>query len=353
MKVGLIGYQQSGKSSLFRAAALGQAKGEMHAVPVPDTRFDAIVKQVQPKKATPATVIFHDHIEPINGDAGQRMFSQRFLDEARKMDCLLHVVRAFESPMAAYHAEVNPMRDLEAVEVEMVINDLAIMENRLERLKKSLNLKTPGHADYLENELFTRIKPMLEEGTPIRAIEMDEEEQKIVRNYQFLSGKQTVIAFNVGEDEAAEASATLKSKIQELAAKGTQAFTVCASIEEEIAQLDEADRGEFLESLGLANPASHRVIQAIYDALGLITFFTAGENDTRAWPLKKGSSALKAAATIHNDIAKGFIRAEVVHYADYAEHGSLDAAYKANKMTLEGKEYVIQDGDLLHIRNKS
>jgi GTP-binding protein YchF len=353
MKVGLIGFQQSGKSCLFRAAALGQAKGDMHAVPVPDERFDAIVKQVQPKKATPATVIFHDHIEPINGAAGQKMFSQKFLDEARKMDCLLHVVRAFESNVAAYHTDVNAMRDLEEVEVEMVVNDLAIIENRLERLKKSLNLKTPGHADHLENELFNRIKPMLEEGTPIRAIELDEDEQKIVKNYQFLSGKQTVIAFNVGEDEAAEASPAIQAKIKELAANGTQAFTVCASIEEEIAQLEEADREEFLTSLGLSKPASHRVILAIYDALGLITFFTAGENDTRAWPLKKGSSALKAAATIHNDIAKGFIRAETVHFADYLEHGSLDAAYKANKMSLEGKEYVIQDGDLLHIRNKS
>lgn len=352
MKVGLIGYSQSGKSTLFAAAAQGQAKGDIHAVPVPDQRFDTIVAQVKPKKATPATVIFHDHIEAIQG--GQtRMFSQKFLDEARKMDVLLHVVRAFESDTVAYHEDVDPMRDLEAVETEMILTDLAIVENRLERLKKSMNLKTPGHPDAAENELFHKLKPLVEDGKPIRSLDLDEEEQKIVRNYQFLSGKQTVVCFNVGEAEAAAPAAAIQARIASLKEIGTEAFSVCASLEEEVGQLDPADQPEFLASLGLTAPASHVVVRAIYDALGLITFFTAGENDTRAWPLRKGSSALKAAATIHNDIAKGFIRAEVVHYADYAEHGSLDAAYKANKMSLEGKEYVIQDGDLLHIRNKS
>jgi GTP-binding protein YchF len=352
MKVGLIGFSQSGRSTVFAAAARGEAKTDISAVPVPDARFDAIVKQVQPKKATPATVIFHDHIESIQG--GQtKMFSQRFLDEARKMDVLLHVVRAFESPMAAYHDDVNPFRDLEAVEVEMVLTDLGIIENRLERLKKSQNTKTAGHPDKIELELFTRIKPVVEDGKPIREIEMDEEEQKVVKNYQFLSGKPCIICFNVGEAEAAAPSAAVQGRIDELKASGTQAFAICASVELDIAQLDPADQPEFLADLGLAEPASVRMIRAIYDALGLITFFTAGENDTRAWPLRRGSTALKAAATIHNDIAKGFIRAEVVHYDDYAAAGSLDAAYKAGKMSLEGKEAVIQDGDLLHIRNKS
>lgn len=353
MKVGIIGFSQSGRSSLYRAAAQGQAKGEVTAVPVPDERFDTIVNQVKPKKATPATVTLHDGLDPIQGGSGQKMFSQRFLDEARKMDLLIHVVRAFDSPTAPYHDDVNPARDLEAVEVEMVLTDLAIIENRLERLKKSTTVKTSGSPDYMEQQLFTRIKDDVENGTPIRNLEMDEEEQKIVRNYQFLSGKETVVCFNVGEDEAAEAGEKIKAKIAELNAAGTQAFFACATLEEEVAQLDAADQPEFLADLGLTEPASNKVVRAVYDALGLITFFTAGENDTRAWPLRRGSSALKAAGTIHNDIAKGFIRAEVVHYGDYVEHGSLDAAYKANKMSLEGKEYVIQDGDLLHIRNKS
>jgi GTP-binding protein YchF len=351
MKVGLIGYGQSGRSALYRAAARGLAKGSVTAVPVPDERFDAIVTQVKPKKQTPATVTLDDDVDAIAGSG--KAFSQKLIDQAKKADLLLHVVRGFESPVVAYHAEIDPLRDQDAVDVELVLADLQIIENRLERLKKSATLKTSGSPDYMENQLFTNIHPLLEGGTPIRAMELSEDDQTIVRNYQFLSSKPMVIAFNVSEEESAKPSERIRKRIEDLAAIGTPAFTVCATIEEEIAQLDPADQPEFLESLGLTEPASAKVIRSVYDALGLITFFTAGENETRAWPLRKGSNALKAAATIHNDIAKGFIRAEIVHYEDYAAAGSLDAAYSAGKMTLEGKEYIIRDGDLLHIRNKS
>ncbi|MCW5936549.1 MAG: YchF family ATPase [Fimbriimonadaceae bacterium] len=351
MKVGIIGFLGAGKSTLYRAASQGQAKGSVTAVPVPDPRFDAIVKQVQPKKQTPATVIFEDEIDDLAGTG--KMFSQRCLDQARKADLLLHVVRAFESPMVPFHAEIDPLRDQEAVEVEMVLTDLQIIENRLERLAKSMNVRTAGHPDAAEKAVFDRIKGPLEEGTPIKRMDLEEEDEKVLRNYQFLSAKETVVVFNVGEDNASDPPAEIAQRIEQMKAKGNQAFAACATLEEEIASLDPADQPEFLQSMGLVEPASHRLVRAIYDALGLVTFFTAGENDTRAWPLRRGSSALKAAATIHNDIAKGFIRAEVVSYADYSEAGSLDAAYKSNKMRLEGKEYVVQDGDLLHIRNKS
>lgn len=352
MKVAIIGFSQSGKSTLYRAAAQGQAKGDVTAVPVPDDRFDTIVKQVQPKKATPATVILHDDIDSIQGGTS-KIFSQRFLDGARTSDVILHVVRAFDSNVSPYHDDVDPIRDVDAIDVEMVLTDLQIVESRLERLKKSTTVKQSGSPDYMEQIFFSKVKDELEGGTPIRALDLDEEEQKIAKNYQFLSAKQTVVAFNVGEDDAANPPANIQKKIDELKASGTEAFAVSAPIEEEVAQLDAADQPEFLESLGLTEPASAKVVRAIYNALGLITFFTAGENDTRAWALRRGSTAVKAAATIHNDIAKGFIRAEIVHYDDYLAAGSLDAAYKSNKMTLEGKEYIIQDGDLLHIRNKS
>ncbi|HEY3782117.1 MAG TPA: DUF933 domain-containing protein [Fimbriimonadaceae bacterium] len=351
MKVGLIGYSGSGKSTLYRAAAQGQAKGDITAVPVPDERFDTIVKQVKPKKITPTTVMLHDNLEAAQGSG--KTFSQRFLDEARKMDLLLHVVRAFDSPMVSYHASIDPLRDQEAIEVELVIADLQIVENRLERLQKSLTAKNPGSTDYIEKMVFERLKDPLENGTPIRALELDEDAQTVVRNYQFLSGKPMVVTFNVDEESAASPDAKLIKRSEELAKNSTPAFSVCATLEEEVAQLDAADQPEFLQSLGLTAPASAKVIQAVYDALGLITFFTAGENETRAWPVRRGSGALKAASTIHTDIAKGFIRAEVVHYSDYLAHGSLDAAYSAGKMSLEGKDYVVQDGDLLHIRNKS
>ncbi len=351
MNVAIIGYAQAGKSTFYRAAARGLAKGDVTAVPVPDERFDAIVAQVKPKKQTPATVILHDDVEAANGSG--KAFSQRFIDQAKKADLLLHVVRGFANPTAHYFAEIDPLRDQENIDVELVLADLQIVENRLDRLTKSPSVKQSGSPDYLEKQFFDRLKPLLEDGIPLRAIEMNDDEQVVARNYQFLSLKPMVVAFNVSESEAAQPPQAIQARIAALAKKETPAFCVSAPIEEEIAQLDPEDQPEFLASLGLTEPASNVVIKAVYDALGLITFFTAGENDTRAWPLRKGSNALKAAATIHNDIAKGFIRAEIVHYADYVATGSLDAAYSAGKMSLEGKEYPIQDGDLLHIRNKS
>jgi len=351
MDVGLIGFPSAGKSALFQAVSFGHGRGDVAAVPVPDPRFDAIVAQVKPKKITPATVILHDDIEDIQ-PAG-KMFSQRFLDSAKKVEVLLHVVRAFESPMAPFHAAVDPARDQEAVEVELVLADLQIVENRLERLKKSMTVKTPGSTDYLEKQLFERIHGPLENGQPIRHMELDENDMTIVRNYQFLSAKPMVVAFNVGESEVALPSPAVQAVIDKIGQAGTPAFAVCAELEGEVAQLDAADQPEFLASLGLSEPASARMIRAVYDAMGLITFFTAGENETRAWALRKGSNAVKAAGTIHTDIAKGFIRAEVVSYADYTAHGSLDAAYSAGKMRLEGKDYEVKDGELLHIRNKS
>lgn len=352
MKVGLIGFHSVGKTTLYRAAARGQAKGNVSAVPVPDPRFDRIVAQVRPKKATPASVTFHDDIDDAQG-ASPKMLSQRFLDAARKMDVLLHVVRAFDSPLVAYHAEVDALRDQTRVDEELVLLDLTLIENRLERLGKSTTARSPGSPDYLERVLFERLRDHVSEGRPVRTAPMDEAEETIVRNFQLLTAKPMVVCFNLGETEAAAPPPRVDARAGELTSSGTPAFVVCATIEDEIAQLDAADQPEFLASLGMGEPASARLIRAVYDALGLITFFTAGDNETRAWALRRGAHALKAAGTIHNDIAKGFIRAEVVAYRDYDEIGSLDAAYSAGKMRLEGKEYIVHDGDLLHIRNKA
>lgn len=351
MKVGMIGFSQCGRSTLYRAAARGVAKGDVTAVPVPDERFDKIVAQVKPKKITPATVILHDDVEPIQGVG--RMFSTSFLDQAKKADVLLHVVRAFQNPMSAYYAEVDPLRDQNRVEEDLVLADLQIIETRLEKLQKSMTVRQPGSPDYLEKQFLEKVLPELESGKPMRALDIPEEDQLYVRNYQFLSAKQMVVAFNVDEADAAKAPAPILERMASLAKIGTESFAICATIEEEIAQLDAADQPEFLAGLGLDEPASAKVVRALYNALGLITFFTAGESETRAWPLRRGSTALKAAGTIHTDIAKGFIRSETVSYDHYCEFGSLDAAYSAGKMRLEGKDYLVQDGDLLHIRNKT
>lgn len=352
MKVALIGFGGSGKSTLYRAAAKGQAKGEVTAVPVPDSRFDTIVRQVNPKKVTPATVILQDNVESAQG-SGSRMFSPQAVEAAKKSDLLLHVVRSFDSVTAPYYAEIDPIRDRTRIDEELILADLQIVETRLERLAKSQTAKGPGHFDYIERITLEKFKPLLESGGRIGNTGHSEDEQTVIRNHQFLTAKPTVIAYNVGESDAASPPEALQRDMRELAESGVQSFAVCATIEEEVSQLDPEDQPEFLASLGLKESASAKVIQAVYAALGLITFFTAGENETRAWALSKGAHALKAASTIHTDIAKGFIRAEVVHYEDYLAAGSLAAAYASGKMSLEGKEYVVQDGDLLHIRNKS
>lgn len=351
MKVSVLGFEGAGSTTLYRAAARGQAKGDVTAVPVPDPRFDAIVEQVKPKKVTPATVIFQDDLDPLNGSG--KMMSQKTIDGLRKTEAILHVVRCFESPMAPYYAEVDGPRDEVRFYEELLISDLQMVETRLEKLAKSQNARSAGHPEYNEKQMMERLLPVLESMKPLRQCEFTEDEMTFVKNYQFLTAKPMVVAFNVNESEASNPSEHIQKAIAKLAEQGTPAFTVCATIEDEVAQLDPADQPEFLADLGLTEPASNRMIQALYDAMGLITFFTAGENETRAWTVRRGSNAVKAAGTIHTDIAKGFIRAEVVSYADYQAAGSLDAAYSAGKMRLEGKEYIVHDGDLLHIRNKS
>ena len=346
MEVGLIGFTGSGKSALYRSAAGGHPKGDLTAVPVKDERFHKIVEQVKPKKVTPATVVLHDNFGSFQRHSTKKL-SQNTIDSMRKAELLLHVVQAFDA------LEQDAVKDQKAVEEELILLDLQIVENRLERLKKSLQAKSPGTTEYLEKVLFEKLMEPLSEGKALRELSLESEDLLLLKNYQFLSAKPMIVAFNVAEDSIGSSSSEILNFIYSLQQKGIPGFVVCATLEEEVVQLDPADQPEFLASLGLTEPASAKVIRAVYDALGWITFYTAGENDTRAWPLPKGSTAVEAAGVIHTDIAKGFIRAEIVHYADWLESGSLDAAYHSGKMHLEGKDYVIQDGDLLHIRNKS
>lgn len=351
MKVALIGYSLSGRSTLYRASARGEAKGEVTAVPVPDSRFDEIVERVKPKKVTYASVILQDGLEPIQKEG--RSISVKLMEGVKQADALVVVLRAFDQPALGDDSTADPKSELEEIVTEMIVADLQIAESRRERLQKQSTSRQAGHADYIERMFMDRIIPHLEGGGLLRKFEMTEEEQKAARNFQFLTAKPIVVAINGTEGDLREPSEQVKSTLEDATSRGFEAFVVCAPIEEEIVLLDESDRKEFLDDLGISESASDRLIQAVYAALGLITFYTAGESETRAWPLKSGSNALKAADTIHSDIAKGFIRAEVVHFSDWQEAGGWDEAKAASKMTLEGKEYVVQDGDLLHIRNKS
>ena len=346
MKAGLIGYPYSGKTTLFEAIATAGKSGDIASVPVPDPRFEKICEVIQPKKKTPASVEFVDNAARMP-ESGQGKPSD-FAVAARRLDVLVHVVRAFESPSIPFHASVNPLRDHDSVETELILSDLQIVENRLERLAKSLDAKKPGTNDYAERILFEKVKPSLESGEPFRSMELDEEELETIKNYQMLSAKPLVVVLNVSESMIGNTE--IENQFHE---KKVNAFSICASIENDISQLDQIDRQPFLNDLGIQKPGSEALVSAIYDALGLLTFFTAGEKETKAWPLRKGSTAVKAAGTIHTDIAKGFIRAEVTHYADFDRIGNLKACYDQSLMKLEGKEYIVQDGDIINIRNKS
>jgi GTP-binding protein YchF len=337
MKVGLIGYEGSGKTTLLEAASAGAKRGDLVAVAVPDARFERICEVVQPKKRVPSTVEIQDNA----GTLRERGSQAGFAEAARRMDGLVHVVREFDSPTAPFHAEPNPERDHTALITELVLADLGIVENRLERLAKSPGARQSGSDEYLEKSALEKIKPGLENGEPVRRMDLTEDERKHLSNYQLLTAKPMVVAINCAESQISATSEFEKSCEDPI-------FRICAEIEKEIAELAPSERKDFLDELGISRPASESLVRAVYDALGLISFFTAGENITQAWPLREGSTALKAADTIHSDIAKGFIRAEIIHYSEFERAGDMKAA--AAHMRLEGKDYVIQDGDIVNIR---
>jgi len=342
MKVGLIGYAGSGKTTLLDAVSGGSRRGDLVAVPVPDPRFLALCQAVQPKKRVPVTVEILDNAATLRATGSQAGFAEA----ARRMDVLLHVVREFDSAMAPFHAEPNIFRDQGALEAELVLADLGIVENRLAKLARSLEAKKPGQPEFFEKNALEKVMPVLEDGIPIRRIELTQEDRQALAGFQMLTAKPLIVAINCGEGNIKD-----QSSFEEQSQDPT--FRICAEIEKEISALEPDERKAFLDDLGINKPASEALVLAVYDALGLITFFTAGENITQAWPLRRGSSALRAADTIHSDIARGFIRAEVTHYEDFVKFGDMKSAYSGGAMKLEGKEYVVQDGDIINIRNKS
>jgi len=350
MKVGLIGYPQVGKTTLFHAASRGPSSSDISAVSVPDDRFDILARLSESKKLSPAHVDFHDNVGNLGATKG---VGKGFFEAARKMDVLLHVVRAFDNPIAPAHDTINPLRDHQGIEEELIIEDQSLVETRLDRLQKNQATHQSGSPESNEFRLLKEIHTHLEDGQAIRTMGLGVEEWRVLSSFQFLSGLPMICAVNVGEGQAAE---SVDATAPELAAfcqeRGIPCVSLCASIEEEIATLEDADQVEFLADLGLKEPAAYRVIRAAYDALGLITFFTTGPKETHAWPIRKGCTALEAAGAIHSDLARGFIRAEIGRYQDCVDAGGWDPAHSNGKTTLQGKEYIMQDGDVLVVRFK-
>ncbi len=343
MKAGLVGYAQSGKTTLFNAltglhkgGAAGRGQVNLGAIKVPDPRIDALAAIFEPRKTTYAEMHFVDVPGTAGTGSGLDADALRALSE---VDSFCLVVRGFP---ALDGTPADAQRELRDFDAELVLHDLALVEKRLERLSRE---HKQGSAEHHELE---RLHAHLDPGLPLRTMKWSDAEEKELAHFSFLSRRPLLAVANVAED----AAAAPPPPGVEAAAKerGSEVLSLCAAVEAEIAQLAPADQPEFLASLGLAEPARARFIRAAYHLLDLISFFTVGEDEVRAWPTRRGDRAPRAAGRIHSDLERGFIRAEVVHYDDFLALGSESRARQEGKLRLEGKEYVVKDGDILNIR---
>jgi len=349
MKIGLVGLSKSGKTSLFNlltgatvaTSSFGASRGEMHAgvARVPDERVDRLSALFKPKKTTFATFEVVD-LAGISKGEREGLDAKEF----RNADALLHVVRAFAD---ATGAAPNPKGDIADLETELILADLEVVERRLERLEASIKKKRTD-ADVKEQAILLKIKPALESETPVRAIPLADDDARAIRGFTFLSQKPILHCLNLSEKEIDRGPSLVESfGLQEITARGW----ISAVIEAEVAQLAGEEQAAFLADLRLSEPAIKRVLRDCYGLLGLLSFFTVGEDEVRAWSVPRGTRAQDAAGAIHSDIARGFIRAEVVGYDELvAAEGSMAAVREKGQFRLEGKDYVVQDGEICHFR---
>ena len=360
LRAGLIGFPSSGKTALFQLLtsardaprAGGKQDANVGVSRVPDPRLDQLTALFNPKKHTPATVEFAD----MGGAAAGKSGAAALLDVApfRNADALLHVVRLFRDPSVPHAAgSVDPARDVRTMEDEVILADLGVVERRLERLER--DLKKAGAAPELkkEQDILQRCRALLEDGEPLRDLDLPPEDARRLRGFQFLSAKPLLIVLNLDEEDLPRADRAVELAGLQDVVKGasTRAVPICAKIELEIAQLDPADASAFMADLGLRESGLDRVIRASYDLLGYISFFTVGEDENRAWSIPRGTNAQNAAGEIHTDIQRGFIRAEVCRYEHLLARGTLAACRDHAELRLEGKEYIVLDGDVINFRH--
>jgi hypothetical protein len=359
LRAALIGVASSGKSTLFQLmtsvretgrTAHGKGEATVGISKVPDARLDRLTAMYNPKKRVPATVEFSDLALPAGTGAAAALVDVAAYKNA---DALVHVVRAFQDPSVPHPAStVDPARDAQAMEDELILADLGLVERRLERLEKDLKKNRSADLER-ERDVILLCKGALEDGRPLRALDLKGDDLKRLRGFQFLSAKPLLVVVNLDE---ADLSQGLDRAIESTGLKpflsraSTAAVAVCAKIELEIAQLEPADATAFLGDLGLTESGLDRVIRATYDLLGYMSFFTVGEDECRAWSIARQTPAQLAAGEIHSDIARGFIRAEVVSYDALVTRGSMAACRDHGEVRLEGKEYIVQDGDVINFR---
>ena len=358
LRAALIGFPSSGKSTLFQLmtsakdAPRGKGDVAIGISKVPDARLDILTAMYNPRKRVPATVEFTDLIAP------SRTGAQALVDVAayKNADALVHVVRAFRDAAVPHPSgSINPARDAQAMEDELILADLGVAERRLERIEKDLKKGKSTELDR-ERELVQRCKAALEEGTPLRALGLTGDDRKRLSGFQLLSAKPLLLVINLDESDVADVGADVAKAAAAtgltdfLAHAETKAVALCAKIELEISQLDDEDKKMFLGELGLTESGLDRVIRTAYDLLGYMSFFTVGEDECRAWSIHRGTQAQLAAGEIHSDIQRGFIRAEVVSYDSLTTRGSMAVSREHGEVRLEGKEYVVQDGDIINFR---
>jgi len=363
MKLGIVGLPNVGKSTLFNSLTKAGALAANYPfatidpnvgiVTVPDKRIELLGKMYNTKKVTPAVIEFVDIAGLVKGASKGEGLGNQFLANIREVDAIVHVVRCFDDTNVIHvDGSVDPARDIETINIELIFSDLEILERRIAKVAKQARMdKTLAK----ELELLESLKAHLEDNKMARVFELPEDEdiQNWFASYNLLTAKSTIYAANVAEDDLADdgASNQYVAAVRELAAnEGSQCFVVSARLEEELAELDEEEKSEFLADLGVESSGLDKLVAASYDLLGLISFLTAGEDECRAWTIKKGTKAPQAAGKIHTDFERGFIKAEVVNYQDLLDNGSLSAAREKGIVGMEGKEYVVKDGDVILFR---
>jgi len=359
LRAALVGFGSSGKTTLFQLmtsaketgrAAHGKGDVSIGISKVPDARLDRLTAMYNPRKRVPATVEFTDLAMPAGTGGAAALVD---VVAYKNADALVHVVRAFEDPAVPHPSgAIDPARDAQAMEDELILADLGLVERRLERLDKDLKKNRSADLER-ERDVILLCKTALEEGRPLRALDLKGDDLKRLRGFQFLSAKPLLIVVNLDESQLAggiDRAIDRTGLTPFLSRASTAAAAVCAKIELEIAQLDAADAAAFLKDLGLTESGLDRVIRATYDLLGYMSFFTVGEDECRAWSIARQTPAQLAAGEIHSDIARGFIRAEVVSYGALVARGSMAACREHGEVRLEGKDYVVQDGDIINFR---